>query len=49
MNTEEDLSQVVNDTISASEIEITIDDPSLFDANRNRVVSIPRVSTDTIR
>jgi hypothetical protein len=47
MNTVEDLSQVVNDTISTG--DITVDDPSLFDTNRNRVVPIQRVSTDTIR
>ena len=44
MNTVEDLSQVVNHSN-----EINLDDPTLFDANRDHLVPITRLSTDPVR
>jgi hypothetical protein len=47
MNTVEDLSHVVNDATSSS--EIIVDDPSLFDGNSNTLVPITTVSINTVR
>lgn len=47
MNTVEDLSHVANQTIPTTEFHI--DDPTFFDANRDTLVPITRLSTDPVR
>jgi hypothetical protein len=47
MNTVENLSQVVNDASSST--DIIVDDPSLFDTNSNTLVPISKDTTNTIR